>query len=239
MSVYGGHDPRDVPTYGVGDAARYLGVPPSTLRYWVAGGRRGERRYEPILETPPADSGLLSFTNLVEAHVLSAIRYRYGISLEKTRRAVEYVSELVGGRHPLAHQEFATDGLSLFVERWGQLINATEHGQLAIQEALRAHLERIERDEQGLAARLYLFTSPPRLSAAPGVRLEEQPRIVVVDPRISFGRPVLRGTGIPTAVLAARFKAGETIRHLAEDYGQPFGDIEAAIRCELPAREAA
>ena len=52
------------------------------------------------------------------------------------------------------------------------------------------------------------------------------------------------GSGEPTgtvgiAVLAARFKAGETIRHLAEDYGQELDVIEAAIRCELPAREAA
>jgi uncharacterized protein (DUF433 family) len=56
---------------------------------------------------------------------------------------------------------------------------------------------------------------------------------VVIDPHISYGRPVLVGTGIPTAVVAERYKAGEPIDELAEDYGRSRKEIEEAIRCEL------
>jgi len=60
-----------------------------------------------------------------------------------------------------------------------------------------------------------------------------EPRYVLIDPYVAFGRPVLTGTGIPTAVIADRYKAGESIDELAEDYGQDRFHIEEAIRCEL------
>ena len=56
---------------------------------------------------------------------------------------------------------------------------------------------------------------------------------MVIDPHVSFGRPVLVGTGIPTAVIAERYKAGESIDELAGDYGRGPSEIEEAIRCEL------
>jgi uncharacterized protein (DUF433 family) len=63
----------------------------------------------------------------------------------------------------------------------------------------------------------------------------DQPRTVMIDPRIAFGRPVLSGTGIPTAVLADRYKAGESMGELASDYDCARELIEEAIRCELAA----
>jgi uncharacterized protein (DUF433 family) len=56
---------------------------------------------------------------------------------------------------------------------------------------------------------------------------------VLIDPQISYGRPVLVGTGIPTAALAERYKAGDSIRNLADDYSLSTDAIEEAIRCEL------
>jgi uncharacterized protein (DUF433 family) len=49
---------------------------------------------------------------------------------------------------------------------------------------------------------------------------------------------VLAGTGIPTAIIAERYKAGEEIGALADDYGRPTLEIEEAIRCELYTRAA-
>ena len=61
---------------------------------------------------------------------------------------------------------------------------------------------------------------------------------MVIDPFVSFGRPVLAGTGIVTAVLAERFKAGESVEELAKDYGRTALDIQEALRCELPLEAA-
>ncbi|MBI3303946.1 MAG: DUF433 domain-containing protein [Deltaproteobacteria bacterium] len=51
-------------------------------------------------------------------------------------------------------------------------------------------------------------------------------KVVVVDPYVSCGRPVLVGTGIATAVRAERFAAGESIEKLADDYGRQPQEIE-------------
>lgn len=228
-------DPRELPNYRLPEAAHYLRIPESTLRTWIFGqtyvtaaGRRDSRPLITIAdEAPPR----LSFLNMVEGHVLSAIRYHHRVPLANARRAVEYLTREFGSRHPLAEEQFQTDGVNLFVERLG-LLNVSAPGQFAMPEILRALLRRIERDEQGLAIRLYPYSRRPVLLAARPA-LEDSPRLIVIDPHIGFGRPVLAGTGVTTSSIAERFDAGESIDALARDYGRPYEEIEEAIRCEL------
>jgi uncharacterized protein (DUF433 family) len=184
----------------------------------------GSRFFEPIISIADKNLYLLSFMNLVEAHVLDAIRREHRIPLPKVRTALEYVERKFPSEHPLATQQFQTDGLDLFIERYGQLINISLAGQLALRRLMEAHLKRIERDPSGLPNRLYPFIRKHDI---------DEPRVVVIDPFISFGRPILAGTGIPTAVIADRYKAGECIDELAEDYGRDRLEIEEAIRSEL------
>lgn len=223
-----GGDPRELPAYRLSDAAHYLRLPRSTLRAWVLGQEylteAGPRFFQPIIQLPDQDRPMLSFMNLVEAHVLDAIRRQHRISLQKVRKALQYLSRHFHSRHPLAEHRFETNGVDLFLSRYGELVNLSRDGQLAIRKILEGYLQRIERDDAGMAARLYLFTRKRDL---------HEPKVVMIDPRISFGRPVLAGTGIATAVIAERYKAGETIDELAEDYGRGRLDIEEAIRCEL------
>ncbi len=105
-------------------------------------------------------------------------------------------------------------------------MNLSRSGQLAVRELLEAHLRRIEHDAQGLALRLFPFSRGDSLDV---------PRIVVVDPRISFGRPVIAGTSVRTDVIASRLKAGEFVQDLAEDYRVEVDQIEEAIRYALAA----
>jgi len=227
-------DVYDAPTYTVAEAAGFLFLPKATLRSWVAGRdyptATGTRRFRPLIRISPGRPALLCFRNVVEAHVLSAIRRRHGVALNEVRRALSYVARTFSSEHPLADAEFQTDGVHLFVERYGHLVNASEEGQIAMRELLEAHLERIDRNPKGVPIRLYPFT-----------RYHgdiEEPRPVTIDPRVAFGRPVLSGTGIPTEVVADRFNAGETIEELARDYGRPRGEIEEAIRFERHAEAA-
>jgi uncharacterized protein (DUF433 family) len=230
--LYKGKDPRDLPAYTVSEAARYLYVPVATMRSWVVGRMYpvsvGERYFEPLVAVPEGKPLLLTFTNLVEAHVLAAIRRKHGVTLANVRSAIDHLRSQYGIDHPLADARFKTDGLSLFIEILDQLVNVSMRGQTAIREIMEAHLERVEHDEMGMAARLFPFT---RYGAAK----VDQPRTVMIDPRIAFGRPVLTGTGIPTAVLADRYKAGESMEDLAADYECDRELIEEAIRCELAA----
>lgn len=221
-------NPRDVPAYTVAEAAYYLNLPTTTLRSWVAGRtyptEHGLKRFPPVIQ--PADTAhfRLSFVNLVEAHVLSAIRRGHAIQLPKIRRALGYLEKQFHSKHPLADHHFETDGLNLFVQHYGKLVNVTAEGQLAMREVLNSFLKRIERDSKGAPVRLYLFTR----QGSP-----DEPHAVMVDPTISFGRPVLEGTGIPTEILAQRYKAGDSLEELAEDYGRRKEEIEEAIRYEI------
>lgn len=95
-------------------------------------------------------------------------------------------------------------------------------------------MRRVERDAGGVAVRLFPFTRKRPLASISKARLEE-PRFIVIDPRVSFGRPVLAGTGVPTGGIAERYKAGESVDDLAHDYARDRLEIEEAIRCELEA----
>jgi uncharacterized protein (DUF433 family) len=130
----------------------------------------------------------------------------------------------------LAHVDFQTNGVDLFVDQLGRLLNVSRQGQFEMAGFLRAHLQRIERDPAGVPIKLFPFTRDAIVNA---------PTPVEIDPRVAFGRPVLKGKGVPTAVLADRFKAGDTVKELADDYGVEPGDIEEAIRCEFDRRAAA
>jgi uncharacterized protein (DUF433 family) len=55
-------------------------------------------------------------------------------------------------------------------------------------------------------------------------------RNVIIDPRVSFGRPVLAGTGVPIDNLVERLNAGDTVEDLADDYGLTPDVVRDAIR---------
>jgi uncharacterized protein (DUF433 family) len=221
-------DIREFPTYGVAEVAHYVQIPHTTLRSWVVGRHyptgNSTRFLEPLITLPDPNRSLFSFMNVVEVHVLDAIRRQHQIRLAKIRQALRYLRRHFPPRHPLADQKFATDGLDLFLQRYGQLINISQSGQLAMRSLLEAHLQRIERDPQGIAIRLYPFTSK---------RLPDETRLVVIDPYMSFGRPALTSSGIATVMIAERYKAGESVDEIADDYGHDRLEIEEAIRCEL------
>jgi uncharacterized protein (DUF433 family) len=221
-AVYAAGDPRLAPAYTFAEAAHYLRLPVETLRYWAL----GYASYQPVFELDDPDRQHLSFWNLVEAHILSGIRRHHGVRLPMVRSALEYVQDRLQVSRPLILQRFQTDGRSLFVDKYDQLINASKGGQVVMGELLSARLRRVDFDELGFAVRLYPFTRPDE-AQAPGA---EQPRLVVVNPRVSFGRPTVRG--VPTSAIWSRYRAGDSTAHLSEDYGLATEEVEEAVRCE-------
>lgn len=237
FDIYRGRDPRDIPTYSFTEASRSLQIPLVTLRSWIRGRNysttSGRRKSEPIIKIPDANLPLLSFKNLIEAHVLDAIRYHHKVPLDNVRQAVTYLRERSGSQHPLAEHWFQLYGVDLLIEEGDLMINATRQGQLVLRGVIEAYLTRVERDPQGAALRLY-----PYLHRHPK-KLEHEPKIVLIDPRISFGKPILVGVGVPTAVVADRHNAGESVIALAKDYGCEASEIQKAIEYERGLPKAA
>ncbi|MCL5258334.1 MAG: DUF433 domain-containing protein [Firmicutes bacterium] len=219
-------DPREVPAYDPAEAAHYLHLPSTTVRNWA----HGNDHFRCVVSLPSRNATLLSFMNLVEIHVLSAIRRHHKIPMQKVRRAIAYLQRHSDHVHPLAMHEFETDGVDLFIQELDKTVNVVREGQVAMRNVIEAHLRRIEWDREGMPAVLYPFVSPD-------ISIARKP--VMFDPRIEFGRLVLVNTGIPTVEIAQRYKAGESIDGLADDYGRKRLEIEDAIRCELRLAAAA
>ena len=218
------------PLYGIVEAARYLGIPASTLRTWIRGRTFPKAKgagYSPPVVQPAEEKGLyrLSFNNLIELYVLRALRTRHAVKLPDIRKALDYAEKELGIKRLLIHPKLRTTGGDLFLDYYGQLISLNRSGQLALKEVLKHALERIEWEDE-LPARLYLQlpTRPER-------------RSITVDPRIRYGLPAVRG--VETRVLAARVDAGESLEDVAADYGIPYEDVIDAIVFENTLARAA
>jgi len=95
-------------------------VPAAIVRY------RSVRRdgYEPLIEAPGRTSTLLSFLNLTELHVLTAIRREHKVKMPSIRSEIEinclagHAETDVEKRHPLIGRALETDGLDLFSQEY-------------------------------------------------------------------------------------------------------------------------
>lgn len=235
---YRGRNPREIPAYTTVDAAHYLRIPEKTIRNWAfgyvyprPGGQGGITK--PLIDVADVKHYSFSFINLLELHVLGALRRDHNVQMPKIRRALEYLRTKIGSPHPLVDEEMETDGTDIFVNKYGDLINASRDGQLAMAALLKAYLKRIDRDDRGVAIRLFPFTrareaKTPEHAAA-------QPRIIAIDPAVAFGRPVIAGSRVPTIEVFQRFNAGESPDELAADFKRTPEQIWEAIRCEAAA----
>ncbi len=228
----GSDDPRLLPAYSIAEAAHYLRLPIATLRSWVVGRlypvAGSVRHSKPLIALDDPKRHYLSFLNLIEAHVLASIRRQHGVRLPEVRRALDYVRKHFHIERPLVDQTFQTDGLDLFVESYGDMINASRRGQQAMKDIIGVYLQRVERDTHGLPVKLYLFTRDTESAALP----EKDPKVIVMNPLVSYGRPVIAGTGIPASALYERYRAGDSISVVARDFRLEISDVEEAIRCE-------
>lgn len=220
---------QEAPRYTASEAAHYLRMPVSTVRAWSFGqtyeSKEGTKHFRSVIELADRNRKKLSFINLVELFVLSAIRREHGVALKQVRRALDYLRKHFPSNHPLADNQFQTNGIDLFVEKFGELLAISQAGQIAMKELIAHQLRLVLRDKAGNPLKLLLITR----------ETESGPKgVVVIDPRLGFGRPVIEGTGIRTEVIVDRFRAGEKIGSIADDYGRPAADIEDIVRAELP-----
>jgi uncharacterized protein (DUF433 family) len=176
-----------------------------------------------MFEIADRDERLLSFVNLIEAHVLRGLRTKHEFTMQHVKKALKELGSHQPPHHPLAFEDFLTDEADIFVERFGRLINLSRAGQIAMRETLIAHLKRIDR--AGVQGPIRFF---------PFIRSEdvEGSRTVSVSPKVVFGRPVVAGTRVTTAEIAGRVNAGDMVEKVAEDFDLTPQQITDAILFE-------
>jgi uncharacterized protein (DUF433 family) len=210
-------DVREFPRYSISEVAFYVRIPANTLRAWTVGqdyttSAGLHRTFCPLIDLADKQNKLMSFYNLVEAHILRSTTER-GVPLRNVRRALEYVYETIPDTHPLLTREFETSGKEVFIKHLGATINATAHGQTAMRQILEQYLTLVPRDAAGLPIRVF-----PRDS-----------KRLAIDPLFASGKPIVRDKGIIASVLWGRNKSGESEKQIADDYGLTELEVKEAI----------
>ncbi|MXX34979.1 MAG: DUF433 domain-containing protein [Gemmatimonadetes bacterium] len=141
------------------------------------------------------------------------------------RDALAFAEQSLGIDRLLLSGELRTSGQEVLLERLDHLISLSKSGQLALRRILTRYLRQVDRDESALPFRLYPLP--------PGVF--EGTKTIMIDPRISFGRPAITGSGVSTEALVSRIDAGETVDALTEDYGLRPDQIDDAVLYERAA----
>jgi uncharacterized protein (DUF433 family) len=222
-----------VPLYTVAEAARFLGVPTSTFTTWAKGYvRRPPERPavvgDPIVASVGAERGYPSipFVGVAEGMVLAAFRHA-GVSLQHIRTAVAILQEEIGIEHALASRRLYSAGAVILYDYAdeksdAQLAGLTEvvSRQRVFAAVVKEYLKRIEYASDGWAARLVSPATP-------------RP-IVVLDPERSFGQPIFIHGAARVENVLDRWRAGDPLAEVAEDFGVPTEDVEDILRVALP-----
>lgn len=205
-----------LPAYQVTEAARYAGASSQTIHSWHYGGG-------PLGPTLPGkERGTpLSYLQLVEVAFVATFRH-LGVSMPRIRRARDYAATKLQTEYPFAEYRFQTEGYHVLLDLQQfdpsfsaeHFVLADAHGQLAWQETVGERFAEFDY-EDGLAVTWYL-------------RSRNSP--VVIDPRISFGAPMVEG--IPTWVIKGRYDSGEPVEEISDDFGVETSQIQAALRFE-------
>ena len=213
--------------YTPGEASRLLRIPPSTLRRWIEGYSfpldRWSKSHKPALVAPAlpryGKTLTLTFLDLVQLRVVKALRDE-DIALQRIRMAAEEAVELFETSHPFASVRFKTDGRRLFAEAPGDagLVELKRPSQGALREVLEDSLREISyATTTGLANRWYVAGRDGG---------------VVIDPRISFGAPVVENANVPTHIIRDQARVTPDEHRLASWFALEVGQVRNALRYE-------
>jgi uncharacterized protein (DUF433 family) len=156
---------------------------------------------------------------MIEIAFVSTFRVA-GVSLQRIRKAREYAQNEWNIDFPFARLRFKTDGHHVFLDlekeepdrATNKIIVASEYGQVAWTNLI--------------AERFSQFTYEHELALIWHPQKDEYPS-VLIDPRISFGRPNIRG--VPVDALKDRYLAGETPEVIAEDFELELNEVQQGI----------
>lgn len=155
-----------------------------------------------------ADEKMLGFRDLLELRTVARF-VQQGVLLQVVRATIDVARESLGD-YPLQSRRFVTDGRKIFLEAIDRVggeasILDIRERQFAIESIIRPSLiEGIEYGEHYQALRW--FPVPKK-------------KVIVLDPAVQFGEPIIADAGVPTDTLAAALAAeGGDVQRVARLY---------------------
>jgi uncharacterized protein (DUF433 family) len=220
--------------YGIGEAAGYLAVPPSTLTNWAYGyerrraGARGPEAKPIITAVRPhqRDAPAVPFIGLAEAYALAAFRSA-GVPMQRIRPAIDALSSQLGLEYALASKRLYTDGAEVLYD-YARHAGDTPEGESARELVVVRNSQRVFSEVVDLYLRRIDFARDgyAQLIRLPQYRVAE----VTVDPDHAFGRPRFSNGGASVDDVIDLFRAGEPVDAVAGEFGLSRDEVEDAIR---------
>ncbi len=208
------HDRLYLPSYRYVDVARLVQTTPQTVARW--------RRAYSLLDRRAAQTSYakpLSYFELITIAFIAAFR-RTGVELDNLRQVHESLRGIFNDDYPFTLLDFKTRApLVLAHLPDGHLFEygiVSWQGRRDWNGAILAQFEQFDYDE-GRVLRWY-----PR----------GRDSAIVVDARIAFGSPIIKGAGILTYILKQRYVAGETLEETADDFGISIDQLREALLFE-------
>lgn len=202
-----------LPAYSYAEAARYAQTTASTVSRWFRGDLQGMRS---VFQREPQRG--VNYLELIEVYFVANLR-RAGLPLDSMRRAYDFLRNIMEHHYPFTYESFKTDGIGIFVEQLGKsdaLVDVTRKGQLVARGILEEAVTLLDYDKD-IAMRWHL-------------RGRDVP--ILIDPRISFGRPTIEGVGIPTRTVSQRIHAGDSVNMVVYDFRVTPAQIDEALQFE-------
>ena len=213
--------------YSVSETARLTHVSTWRIRRWLRGYEfkvsSGRHSSPPVWEgqlAPIDHSVALGFLDLIEVRCVDAL-IQAGVSWPTLRTVHEHARKMVGHSHPFCTNRFATDGQTVFLrmhdERKAEIVWEMKDIQRVFEQIIEPFLKNVEFSEGDVPSRWW-----------PMGRGHQ----VVLDPRRSFGRPIVVEHGVPTAALAAAVKTEQDSRIVAEWFAVSLREVQDAVDFE-------
>jgi len=203
-----------LPSYQIAEAANYAGIAPQTVAAW--------HKIEKEFLSEKEGKAALSYMQLIEVAVVAAFR-KMGVPLKNIRATRDYAKHHLKNEYPFATYKFKEEAKHLYLDSNelkdvapGSVVQTDQGGQLAWETVIGRLREFDYEDEyDGLALKWHVAgrSSP-----------------IVIDPRIAFGTPAVKGT--PTWIIKGRWDAGESDSDIAEDFRINPSDVKEALKFE-------
>ncbi|MDA1220369.1 MAG: hypothetical protein O2909_13230 [Chloroflexi bacterium] len=204
-----------LPSYRFADAARYAKSNPSTVSSW-------HYRGTPIL--PGHKKGqALNYLELVEVAFVAFFRNQ-GVPMNRIRQARDFCAQRLNAERPFTEYAFMTEGMHMlldFEEVFSSISEEASFSQLISGQPGLADERIIAADMHGqLAWRSLMGNKFAEFEYEYELAIRWHPAgygsLVVIDPRYSFGAPMV--AGLPTWVIKGRYLAEEDLTEITEDF---------------------
>lgn len=173
----------------------------------------------PDLKTIKGSELLVSFEDLISMRIISILR-ALGVSWAKIHRAEKWLRERTGYPRPFAIERVWTETEDVFAEFHDTFITASRHGQLVFADMLGKYLQPVED---------MTFMKHDGVCVADKWMPHED---IIINPKIQFGEPCIRGTRIRTRVIHDYILSGETTSYLIRTFNITNEQINHALEWE-------